>query len=316
MPEVRSIPRVSVCIPCFNYAHYLPDAVGSVLNQSFQDWEAIVTDDASTDNSWEVIQSFRDRRIISIRHLANRGNIGTYTEAYGRSRGEFIAMLSADDRYLPKFLESAVNMLDRHPEAGMVYTGCEIINAQGKTVRRMTNMPHKADGVYEESRLLLLGCHIAHSSVLIRRSVYEEIGGYDPVMSIAGDWDLWLKTARRYKIAFIQDALYQCRRHGKNMSVSAEALARQEGQIVAIFRRAVEALNPADDLEPVLRKARARHLYSFARWRLIRRDWRGGVSKIREAFQQDPALMASPRLLAGMALAALHGMTGRVVWRV
>jgi hypothetical protein len=310
------MPRVSVCIPCYNYAEYFPDALSSVFRQSFTDWEAIITDDASTDSSWEVIQSFSDPRIIRIRHTQNLGNIATYNEAIRRSSGDFVALLSADDRYHPAFLERTVEILERHPAAAMVYTGCEIMDAQGNLVRRVTNPVHKTDGVYDELPSLLFGCHIPHSSVLIRRSILLNLGGYDPALSKSADWDLWLKAASRYPVAFLKEPLYQYRRHGKNMSVSLETLIRTEQEMDLIFGRALELLEHRPELRPLTGQIRARHSWSDARLRFMRADWSGGARALGDALRKDIRLLASPRRVAGMILAAAHGFTGRVVFGI
>lgn len=305
------MPRVSICVPCYNYAHYLQDAVQSILNQSFKDWEAITIDDASTDSTWEVMQGFRDPRIVCVRHAQNQGNIVTFNSAIARSTGEFIAILSADDLYQPNFLNRTVEMLEAHPDAGMVYTGWEMVDASGRTIREVTGMPHAQDGVYDELPFLLLGSYIPHCGTLVRRRALDHVGVYDPTLIRAGDWDLWLRIASRYKVAFVSEALYQYRRHGGNMSVDPRTLLRTEQELKLILERVLSDASLPPELRETAGRARAYHDWGVARLRFMRKEWRGGTSALLKAVCEGPALVSSPRRVAGMILSAVHGLTGR-----
>src|SRR5918996_1722334 len=132
--ETMTRPRISVHVPAHNYAHYLPEAIDSLLSQTFQDWEAIVIDDASTDATPEVLARIRDPRIRVRRHDRCMKNIRTYNEAIDLARGELFVILSADDRYRPGFLQRVVESFDRYPEAALVYTNHEFIDATGDVV--------------------------------------------------------------------------------------------------------------------------------------------------------------------------------------
>ena len=310
------MPRVSISVPCYNYAHYLQDAVQSILNQSFRDWEAITIDDASTDSTWEVMQGFRDPRIVCVRHTQNKGNIVTFNLAIARSSGEYVAILSADDLYRPNFLKRTVEMLEAHPDAGMVYTGWEMVDARGRTIREVTSMPHAQDGVYDELPSLLLGCHIPQCGTLVRRRVLDQVGVYDPTLIRAGDWDLWLRIARRYKVAFVSEALYQYRRHGGNMSVDPGTLLRTEQELNLILERVLSDASLPPEVRATAGRARAYKDWGVARLRFMRKEWRGGTSALLKAVCEDPALVSSPRRVAGMILSAAHGLTGRTWWGI
>ncbi len=302
-------PRISVFIPCYNYAHYLPEAVESVLRQSFPDWEAIAIDDASTDATLEVMHSFTDPRIIRIYHNETKGNIATYNEAIALSRGEFVVALSADDRYHPDFFKKTIAMLDAHPEAGMAYTGWEIIDANGRVIRRVGSMPHREDGVYDDLPHLVLGCYIAQCTVVVRRRVYQEVGAF--TLSRAGDWDMWLRIARKYPIAFVREPLYQYRRHGRNMSADPDSLKTTEVESALVLSRLLNDPELPAHVAGLANKALAWQQWWFARLRFMRRDWAGGVRAFREAVGGDVTLATSPRRVAGMALAVAQGIVGR-----
>ncbi len=301
-------PKISVIIPCHNYACYLAEAAESVLRQSLEDWEAIVIDDASLDNSADVMRTFTDPRILQVFHKENKGNIATYNEAIEMARGEFVVVLSADDRYHPDFLKRTVAMLDAHPEAGMVYTGWEIVDDRGRYVRRMPS-PHLTDGVYDELPLLVLNCHIAQCSAVVRHRVYQEVGLF--TLRRAGDWDVWLRIAGKYPIAFVRQSLYQYRRHGQNMSVQPETLILTEMEMEQMFTRFFADPTLPAHVRHLERKSRAMRQWTTARLRLMRRDWAGGVQALCKAITADASVASSPRRWVGLAMTAMQGATGR-----
>lgn len=296
-------------IPCYNYGHYLPQALQSVLDQSMQEWEAIVIDDASTDNTAEVMHNFTDTRIAYRYHSVNMGYMATLNDGVAQAHGEFVAVLDADDRYLPGFLSRAVAALHKYPEAGMVYTGWEIINARGKPVRRIHSMPHAKDGVYDEFPFLLRHCYIAHCSVLVRKTVYDRIGPHR--FERISDWDMWLRISQKYPVAFVSECLYQYRRHGKNFTAQLAKLELTEREIEIVFDDIFRDPTFPQQLKPLRRKAIAWQQWVIARNRFLRGDWMRGVAALRAAIAGDVYLLVHPRRLVGMTLAVLQGLSGR-----
>ena len=144
------MPKVSVVIPTRNRAAFLQAAIQSVLNQTFQDFEIIVVDDASADQTAQVIQSFTDPRINYIRHETNKGQGVTRNDGINQASGEYVALLDDDDEWLPEKLEKQVRLLDSSPsKVGLVYTGfCKVDGSSKRVINRV--IPEKRGQVFEE----------------------------------------------------------------------------------------------------------------------------------------------------------------------
>lgn len=201
MPEKN--PTVSVIIPTYNRAHLVGRAIRSVLNQTYQDFEIIVVDDGSTDNTEEVVKSFNDPRIRYIRHEKNRGGSAARNTGIRATYGEFIAFLDSDDEWLPEKLEKQV-LICSDEQIGLVYTGRKVIDSQsGQVLSKI--VPDKEGNVYEQllERDFIGTC----SSVMVKKEALENIKGFDETLPARQDWDCWLRIARNYKVACIREVL-------------------------------------------------------------------------------------------------------------
>src|SRR5690349_12205302 len=127
------VPRISFVVPVYNMAGFLADCLNSIFAQEGNyDYEVIVIDDASTDASVEAVAAFKDPRIRFYRHRENVGAAGTITEGLTRARGEYVARIDPDDRYRPHFLSRAVEVLEQHPDVGLVFGRIAMIDTSGK----------------------------------------------------------------------------------------------------------------------------------------------------------------------------------------
>jgi glycosyltransferase involved in cell wall biosynthesis len=303
------MPRVTVVIPCYNYGHYLEDAVSSLIAQTFTDWEAIVIDDASTDSTPEVVSQIRDTRVTCIRHETNWGNIRTFNHGLTLAQGDFLVLLSADDRYHPEFMESVVRMLDEHPEAGVVYTGVEVIDGAGKARHTMRSIMrrHHHSGVHDELRLLLMGNSIPNCSGVARREVLNEVGLYNPRFPNAGDWDLWLRIAMRYKMGFIKEPLYQYRLHGGNMSFTRARGHQIEDELAQILSEVLDHPALPSSARSDRHKVLAHLYWSQACWRLQHRDVLTSFKRVRIAMGHDARVVLEPRSIIRLLGSAVLG---------
>ncbi len=190
----QNFPRVSVIIPCYNQGQFLDEAVESVLNQTFDDFEIIVVNDGSTDPY--TIELFKDYRRpkTTVFTTENLGLAATRNYATRRSRGEYILPLDADDKLAPQFLEKCVCALDQKPQVGFVYSYLKFFGRE--------------DGGWSweqfDERKLLLGNIVCHSSMM-RRKAFDEVGGFNTNMKLGyEDWDFWIgmveKGWRGYRI--------------------------------------------------------------------------------------------------------------------
>ena len=228
-------PRVSIVMTVHNAGKYLREAIGSVLAQTFRDFELIVWDDGSTDGSLDIARerASSDERlqVIATEH---KGRGSALPEVCAVARGEFIGIVDADDILEPTALETCVAYLDQSPETGMVYTDHLIIDDQGST----RGLGHRCRIPYSKERLILnfMTFHFR----LIRRSVFLEVGGFDPSYPLAMDYDLCLKLSEVTRIDHISQPLYRYRRHRQSLSEThrvEQAQCSQRAINAALTRR-------------------------------------------------------------------------------
>lgn len=209
------MPTITVILPVYNGFPYLRLAVESVLLQTFQDFEFIVINDGSTDSSESVIKSINDSRIRFLQQC-NQGLPATLNTAIGLARGEFIARQDQDDISFPLRLQKQAEFLIANPDIGMVGTSAEIWVGDTKTDRLLE---HPADDASIKFNLLFDNPFV-HSSVMIRRSVFEKIGGYceDKSRQPPEDYELWSRVAREFKVANLPEVLLAYREVPGSMS--------------------------------------------------------------------------------------------------
>lgn len=212
------MPKVSVIILTYNRAHFIPSAIKSVLNQTFQDFEIIVVDDASKDNTWEVVSGFHDHRIRYIRHETNQGEAAGRNTGVMSASGQFVAFLDDDDEWMPEKLQMQIDVLeDSPPEVGCVYTGCLGIGKTGGILD--ITVPKKRGDLFQE---LLMGSFITTSSLLLRRICFEKVGLFDEGISYGNDFDMWLRISKHFQFECIRAPLVKYHSHDNNISSNLE----------------------------------------------------------------------------------------------
>ncbi len=211
------MPTVSVLIPSYNHARFLPQCLQSVFDQTYTDYEIVVVDDGSRDNSVEILQSYGDRIRLFVQE--NRGTYPTLNRLIAESQGKYLAVLNSDDLWAPTKLEKQVAVLDQKPEVGLVHTGGHFIDGEGKVKPGNPlgfEWPRTPSGNIIEA---LVRCNkIIASSVLIRRECFERLGGFREDLFGSGDWEMWFRVALHYDIAFVDEPLTMYRVHGENAS--------------------------------------------------------------------------------------------------
>lgn len=208
-------PRVSVILPVYNGAEWIGKGIQSVLEQTAGDFELIVINDGSKDQSWDVICGFSDKRIFATEQ-SNRGLAATLNVAIDRAKAAYIARQDQDDISFPSRLEKQIAFLDANPDVGMVGTCAEIWIDDTKADRMLA---HPVDDVTLKFDLLFDNPFV-HSSMMIRRSVFERIGGYceDKSRQPPEDYELWSRVAREFKVANLPEALLAYREVPGSMS--------------------------------------------------------------------------------------------------
>lgn len=254
-------PKVSVIIPTYNYGHFLGEAIQSVLDQTFQDWELIVVDDGSTDNTREVVAAFADPRIRYV-YQENRGNPAARNAALKLAAGEYIACLDADDMWFPEMLQKLVAQLDSlPPTVGLVYSDVYLFNNEdGAIIRRFLQGRRPPQGRIFDHLLDTDGWFISDTGSLIRREVFERVGLYDESLLRYQDWEMWVRIAAAYEVAALDEPLARCRRHSGNATKGLEKMY-QWGQAA---RRKVMASYPLSPRQKrALRHNLAYHEYTY-----------------------------------------------------
>jgi len=239
------MPKVSVIITAYNYGHMLGESMDSVLSQDYGDFELIVVDDGSTDNTAEVVAAYGDRvRYVLQDHagIAVARNFGI-----AEARGDLIAFQDADDVWAPNTLSLRVRAMERHPELGMVF-GDAAVEQDGETLfssflsqrRALMDLRTVADGgdlrIIDESAFpaLLRERFIPIPTVTIPKRRFDEVGPWDPGVEGVEDYEFYLRLSRRFRLGYIDRVLVTCRIHGAN--VSCDVISQNERRIRLLRR--------------------------------------------------------------------------------
>jgi glycosyltransferase involved in cell wall biosynthesis len=217
-------PKVSVIIPTYNRAHLIGRAIQSVLNQTYQDFELIVVDDGSTDNTNEVIKEFsqKDKRILYIKHDKNKGGSAARNTGIKAARGEYIAFQDSDDEWLPEKLEKQMGILEKvSQEVGVVYTGFWRIKEDKKKYTPSDKVLKKEGDIHNE---LLKGNFITTQSIIVRKECFKEMGYFDESLPRLQDWELVLRLSEKYKFKFIDEPLLCSYYNDESISADNNAL--------------------------------------------------------------------------------------------
>jgi glycosyltransferase involved in cell wall biosynthesis len=252
-------PSVSVVIPTYNYGHFVVGAVESVLAQTYSDYEVIVIDDGSTDDTRQRLAPFSDR--IRYVYQENQGLSAARNRGIAEARGELIALLDSDDRWHPGFLELMVPPFELDPKLGLLGSSsifseeCPWSEIRGRDVEA-SDLPVKSLSV--ES--FVTSHPIAPSATLIRRSVLDTVGLFDTQLRSVEDRDMWIRIALAARTAHLDVPLAWVRVHRASMSSPANA-AKMEQYDFLVLRRAFGKVELQS--RPFLR----RKAFSVAHWR-------------------------------------------------
>jgi GT2 family glycosyltransferase len=218
-------PLVSIIVPSFNGAKYLREAIDSLLAQTYANLEVIVLDDASTDDTPEIVADYAGR-ITYVRQPKNLGQFENVNDGIRRAKGELIAAWHADDLYLPTIVEAEVAYLERHPEVGAVFASDIFVDADGREYGRIA-LPPEVCGERPLDYATVLNTLLTYKNrflvcptAMVRRSVYADVGLFRPSQyRNTSDLEMWLRIARRYPIAILESHLMKYRHfHGTSSS--------------------------------------------------------------------------------------------------
>ncbi|HEY6940483.1 glycosyltransferase family A protein [Dokdonella sp.] len=205
-------PRISVCLLAFNHAHVIESTVASVLEQTLADVEILLSDDCSTDGTWDALRRIeqRDARVRAIRTPHNLGMAEHANFAVARSSGEFIALLHHDDLYRPDLLEKWAGVLERHPDAGFVFNCYGEVDGDRICGAPMPGECIDGDWLLERHLFARWGCLI-RGTAMIRRSAWLREGGMRAAFGLLADVDLWMRLAMRGPVGYVDEPLITVR---------------------------------------------------------------------------------------------------------
>jgi len=259
--EARTVrPKLSVVMASYNHAAFVRQAVESVLSQSFAEFEFVITDDGSRDGTADILRSVPDPRIGLHVFQQNRGAVDALNDAIRRSCGEYIAVLNSDDYFLPEKLARQVEYLDANPGVGAVFGVPKVVDETGRELGGDEHLFARLFTKQNRTRIEWLrhffenGNCLCHPTLMIRRSCYDQVGSYDPLLMNLPDFDMWVRLCQHFDIHIVAEPVtaFRLLAHERNTSApSPPNLARTAWETVGILGHYV-TLPPSQLKEVVL----------------------------------------------------------------
>ena len=301
----KKAPVIGIVIPAYEVADFLPITLESIKSQTFQDWECIIVDDESTDNSYAIAQEFanRDSRFRAVRQLNGGASMARNTGADLLSKSdEFVTFMDADDVYLPHALETLLQELKAHPDAIAVHGLAEYIDAEGKIFdvgvrpRQMRELYRVRNGHLRKvapdepttfAKIIRCSPLFPPGVFLTRRADFERTGGFDPSITGGEDWDLLVRLSRYGHFIPINQVLLHYRRHDRNYG-AVSSVPKQVQRVHKIIYHSPE--------NSVLQKQQVRAVWKAAQ-REFETLYRKNLRKAVRAKNPKDALGSGARLL-------------------
>ncbi len=229
------MPRVSIIIPAYNAARYLPVAFESVINQTYTDWEMVVVDDGSTDETRSVVQSYGSVLTNKLRYIyqTNRGLPAARNSGIRSTTSDLIALLDADDSWLPSRLARGIEILDDSDSVALVHSRVARIDVDGRVIS-YPGCPPRYLSRRIAKHIYTRRAHIFCPSVIFRRACLDAVGLFDESMCATEDRDLWFRIAERFDIAYIDEVLANWRMTPGSMSSNLDRMRR--GQMAFVYK--------------------------------------------------------------------------------
>lgn len=251
-------PIVSVIMASYNHGSYVQAALQSVLDQSFQDFEIIVTDDGSSDDSVERIRSIRDPRIRLICFASNQGACAATNHCIQNAAGKYVAVMNSDDLWCHEKLSKQLDILEKQTEVSAVFTNAQFVSEDG-TDFAAEDRPNFFDVFSQENRdhgawlrsLFFGGNCLCHPSILIRRVCYDVLGRYNNNYRQLPDYDMWIRFCKQFQLFVISEKLVRFRLLRPGMNASSQV---GKNAIRTINEHYLIAKHYFDDVSPKLYK--------------------------------------------------------------
>lgn len=328
--QPQQSPLLSVTVLNYNYGHFLPNCLDSILGQSFKDFEIILINDKSTDNSIEIIQPYlADPRVRLVDHQENKGFVASLIEGAELSRGRYITVISADDWIVDMAaFEKQLAVMEQDAEIAFVYSAYN----HHIDENHFESTWHGADSSYilpglEAFHKLVVNPFMLHTGTIIRKTAYEKVGGYDTSTTYLVDTRMWLSLCHVGKVAYLNEALYAYRRHGNNMSRNTTALRCEIDEVLQTiswsFNRHPDSKQQA--LVQLRADAERRALVAFAVDDIFRSHYRAGwqsfwialqLRPLQALFQKNTIIIFLRTILGNKGYHRLRGIKAQVAPKV
>jgi glycosyltransferase involved in cell wall biosynthesis len=228
-------PLISVVVTCYNYGRYLKGCLDSILAQTYRNYEIVIVDDGSTDNTAEVIRPFTELPNLRYIHQGNAGQSRAKNVGINNSTGDFIAFLDADDRWCPEKLEKQMTCFD-NPEVGVVYCRARYLDEDSLGFDYDMTAEYLQPRRGKVTEWLIFDNFIQFSSTVVRKKCFDEFGAFDETLKMGIDWDLWLRISTGCEFDFVDDRLFYYRMgHSGQMSKNLEERLRCADRIMKKF---------------------------------------------------------------------------------
>lgn len=214
-------PLVSVCIASYNHAEYVGLAIESILAQTYKNYEIIVVDDGSSDNSLEILNSYAQKfservQVFTHENRENRGISITTNLAIEKSKGKYIALIGSDDIWEKNKLSLQIEVLEQNPRVGVVYSKAKTIDSRGKVIGAIVGENFKKNR--DQLAQIMAKDFIPAPTAVFRRECFDRLGGFDENL-VCSDWEMWLRILAHWEMAFVDEPLVLYRVHRRNTSL-------------------------------------------------------------------------------------------------
>jgi glycosyltransferase involved in cell wall biosynthesis len=298
---MASVPKVSVCIPARNSAAYLRPAIDSVLAQEGADFELILVDNASTDETPAIAASYDDPRFRVARFEESVGQAANWNRCLELAEAPYVVLLHADDELEPAFLSRAAEAMESNPDVGLVHCDVQHIDEGGTALQLQRlfdgDLVDRGDVVLR--RLLLEGCVINPAGVMVRRDAYEAVGRFTDRVVWGVDWHMWIRVALEWPIAYLATPLARYRQHTQSgtagVLTSARNAADERWVIDDVFRIAQERRPDVVGLRRAAIDGVADRTWWLAEMMCQRGEMKAARAGLRKAVAIRPSLLAQPR---------------------
>jgi glycosyltransferase involved in cell wall biosynthesis len=263
--SVAEKPKVSIILTSYNHAKFLRDSIESVLAQTFSDFELIIWDDESTDESWQIINSYTDARIRAFRNSPRKQYMIVEKAISEYAAAEYIAIHHSDDAWEPQKLAQQVAFLDENPQVGAVFSQAQVVDENGA---RFTVKSHFYYNVFEQPNrtryewlnyFFYHGNALCHPSMLIRKKCYDELGYYRHGLAQIGDLDMWVRLCLKYDIHVLPEKLVRFRVRANEANTSGnrpDVRVRGYYEFFQVYKNYCKIQDPKEFIEvfPAARK--------------------------------------------------------------